>query len=182
MSGTRKFFYGDLAIMTSKIHYPRHVGHKGVVVGTQIVRLEAAGYTKVNYKVDCECGARLSPKGGHMDLSDEPIGDEQTLPVHELRMEHFLNLIQSPIKNKNLEQQVATALAPLKERDKYILVKRFGLDGTDSQTLRAIGFDLGITKQRVNQLEQSLIERLRRAQLVKGFLLLRGYENEKDEN
>ena len=162
MSGTRKFFYGDLAIMTSKIHYPRHVGHKGIVVGTQIVRLAAAGYTKVNYKVDCECGARLSPKGGHMDLSDEPIGDEQALPVHELRMEHFLNLIQSPIKNKNLEQQVATALAPLKERDKYILVKRFGLDGTASQTLRAIGFDLGITNQRFNQLQQSILKRLRK--------------------
>ena len=162
MSGTRKFFYGDLAIMTSKGHYPRHVGHKGIVVGTQIVRLAAAGYTKVNYKVDCECGARLSPKGGHMDLNDEPIGDEQALPVHELRMEHFLNLIQSPIKNKNLEQQVATVLAPLKERDKYILVKRFGLDGTDAKNLREIGDGLGITKQRVNQLQQSLLKRLRK--------------------
>jgi len=162
MSGTRKFFYGDLAIMTSKVHYPRHVGHKGIVVGTKIIRLAVAGRTKVKYKVDCGCGARLAPKGGHMDLIDGPIGDEQLLPIHELRMEHFLNLVQSPIKNKSLEKQVATVLAPLPERDKYILVKRFGLDNTDSKNLREIGEALGITKQRVKQLEQSLLKKLRR--------------------
>ena len=162
MSGTRKFFYGDMAIMTSKVHYPRHVGHKGIVVGTQIIRLAVAGYTKVNYKVDCGCGARLGPKAAHMDLIDSPIGDEQPLTVHELRMEHFLNLIQSPIKNISLEKEVATVLAPLKERDKYILERRFGLDGKDSKLLREIGDDLGITKQRVKQLEQSLLKRLRK--------------------
>lgn len=174
---TRKFFYGDLAIMTSKVHYPKHVGHKAVVIGTQIIRLAVAGYTKVNYKVQCGCGARLAPKGAHMDLIAEPIGDiygghlystgtghrfEETLPVHELRMEYFLNLIQSTIKNKPLQKQVDAVLAPLTEREKHILIKRFGLDGKDSKLLREIGDHLGITKQRVKQLEHSLLERLRK--------------------
>ena len=159
---TRKFFYGDMAIMTSKVHYPKHVGHKVVVIGTQIIRLAVAGYTKVNYKVQCGCGSRLAPKGAHMDLLKGPVGDDLERPVHELRMEHFLDLIESTITKKPLKKQVDAVLAPLGERDRYILVKRFGLDGKDARVLREIGEDLGITKARVQQLEQSLLERLRR--------------------
>ena len=158
----RKFFYGDMAIMTSKVHYPKHVGHKVVVIGTQIIRLAVAGYTKVNYKVQCGCGSRLAPKGAHMDLLKGPVGDDLERPVHELRMEHFLGLIGSTAKNKPLQKQVDAVLAPLTERDKYILVNRFGLNNQDTKLLSDIGFDLGITKQRVNQLQQSILKRLRR--------------------
>ena len=159
---TRKFFYGDMIIMKSKAHYPRHVGHKGIIEGTRIIRLEVAGYTKVNYYVQCGCGARLVPKGNQMDLIAGPTGDELVRPVYDIRLEHFLDLVESTINNKPLEKQVAKVLEPLTERDKYILVKRFGLDGQDSKVLREIGEDLGITKARVQQLEQSLLERLRR--------------------
>lgn len=158
---TRKFFYGDMVIMKSKAHYPRHVDHRGLVVGTRIIRLAVTGHTRVNYNVQCGCGALLAPKGDHMDLIAGPIGDELVRPVYDIRMEHFLSLIESTINNKPLEKQVAKVLEPLTERDKYILVKRFGLDGQDSKLLREIGEDLGITKARVQQIEQSLLERLR---------------------
>ena len=97
-----------------------------------------------------------------MDFISEPIVDVVERPVHELRMEHFLGLIGSTINKKPLQKQVDATLSSLKERDKYLLVRRFGLDGKDAKILREIGFDLGITKQRVKQLEQSLIERLRK--------------------
>ena len=155
----RKFFYGDMVVMReSKVQYPRHGGHTGIVAGTQIIRLEA-GYTTVKYKVDCGCGARLVPKGDHMDLI---AGPQLIRPVNEIRMEHFLDLIESTINKKPLKKQADAVLAPLGERDRYILVKRFGLDGKDARVLREIGEDLGITKARVHQIEQSLLERLRR--------------------
>ena len=159
---TRKFFYGDKVIMKSKVHYPRHMDHKGIVTATRIIRLATAGYTKVNYNVECGCGAGLTPKGAHMELFSGPIGDEVVRLIHETRFEHFLDLVESTIDNKPLEKQVAKILAPLTEREQYILTKRFGLDGQDSKVLREIGEDLGITKARVQQLEQSLLERLRR--------------------
>ena len=157
----RKFFYGDKVIMKSKVHYPRHMDHKGIVTATRIIRLATAGYTKVNYNVECGCGSRLVPKGDHMDLIAGPTGDDLVRLVHELRMEHFLDLIKSTINKKPLEKQVATVLAPLTERDKYILVKRFGLDGKDAKLLRGIAIDLGLTKARIQQVEYSLLERLR---------------------
>ena len=89
-------------------------------------------------------------------------GPQLIRPVNEIRMEHFLDLIESTITKKPLKKQVDAVLAPLGERDRYILVKRFGLDGKDARVLREIGEDLGIPKARVQQLEQSLLERLRR--------------------
>ena len=97
-----------------------------------------------------------------MELIAGPTGDELVRPVYDIRLEHFLDLVESTIDNKPLEKQVAKILAPLTEREQYILTKRFGLDGQDSKVLREIGEDLGITKARVQQLEQSLLERLRR--------------------
>ena len=158
----RKFVYGDMVVLKSKVHYPRHVGHKGIISGARIGRGPTSSKSTVNYKVECSCGARLYPKGDHMDFISEPTVDEVERPVHELRMEHFLGLIGSTINKKPLQKQVDAALSSLKERDKYLLVRRFGLDGKDAKILREIGFDLGITKQRVKQLEQSLIERLRK--------------------
>ena len=158
----RKFFYGDMIVMTSKDHYPRHIDHRGLVVGTKIIRHVDAGYTKVTYDVECGCGAGLTPKGAHMELFSGPVGDEMVRLIHETRFEHFLDLVEATISNKPLEKQVAKILAPLTEREQYILTKRFGLDGQDSKVLREIGEDLGITKARVQQLEQSLLERLRR--------------------
>ena len=159
---TRKFFYGDMVTMTSKDRYPRHVEHRGIVVGTRIIRPAVIGHTKVNYNVQCGCGALLAPKGDHMELISGPVGDEMVSLIHETRFEHFLALVEATINNKPLEKQVAKILAPLTEREQYILTKRFGLDGQDSKVLREIGEDLGITKARVQQLEQSLLERLRK--------------------
>ena len=157
----RKFFYGDMVVLKSKVHYPRHVGHKGIISGARIGRGPTSSKSTVNYKVECSCGARLVPKGDHMDFISEPTVDEVERPVHELRMEHFLGLIGSTINKKPLQKQVDATLSSLKERDKYLLVRRFGLDGKDAKILREIGDDLGITKARVQQLEQSLLKRLR---------------------
>jgi len=50
----------------------------------------------------------------------------------------------------------------LSERDKYVLVRRYGLDGEGGRTVREIGRELGISGQRVNQIERAAIRRLRR--------------------
>ena len=161
---TRKFFYGDKVIFNShsRIHFPRHVDHLGIVVATKIHRPKGKR-PKVNYSVECGCGARLIPKGAHMDWIDGPTGEELVRSIHHLRLKHFLNLIESTIKeNKSLESQVDAVLSPLTERDRQILVTRYGLDGQQSKYLREIAEDLSLTKARIQQLEQSLLKRLQK--------------------
>ena len=160
---SRKFFFGDMVVFNNqaRIHFPRHVGHRGIVVATNIYRPKGKK-SKVNYNVECGCGARLIPKGAHMDWDSDPTGDDVERAIHHLRLEHFLGLIKSTIKeNQPLEKQVDLVLAPLTERDRQLLSTRYGLDGQQSKYLREIAEDLGITKARVQQLEHSLLERLR---------------------
>ena len=52
-------------------------------------------------------------------------------------------------------------LALLPERQRDILILRYGLDGGRPQTLETIGQRLGLTRERVRQLEKLALERLR---------------------
>ena len=53
------------------------------------------------------------------------------------------------------------ALTRLNPRMQYVVVRRFGLDGQPPQTLEEVGRDLGITRERVRQLETRALRELR---------------------
>jgi RNA polymerase primary sigma factor len=57
--------------------------------------------------------------------------------------------------------ELARALAQLKPRLQRVLVLRFGLDGSLGRTLEQVGVELGITRERVRQLETSALRELR---------------------
>lgn len=59
-----------------------------------------------------------------------------------------------------LEETVATVLAHLGAREAMVLRARCGLDG-DRQTLEEIGVRLGVTRERVRQIEKSALEKCR---------------------
>lgn len=56
---------------------------------------------------------------------------------------------------------VRQALATLSERDRIILIGRYGLDGGDPVTLDALAPVFGVTRERVRQLQKLAEERLR---------------------
>ncbi|HMQ01571.1 MAG TPA: sigma factor-like helix-turn-helix DNA-binding protein [Candidatus Doudnabacteria bacterium] len=53
-------------------------------------------------------------------------------------------------------------LNPLKEREKAILSKRYGLNGKDVATLKSVGEEQGLTRERVRQIEKELLKNLKR--------------------
>jgi RNA polymerase primary sigma factor len=57
--------------------------------------------------------------------------------------------------------ELARALAQLKPRLQRVLVLRFGLDGSPARTLEQVGVELGITRERVRQLETRALRELR---------------------
>ena len=57
--------------------------------------------------------------------------------------------------------ELARALAQLKPRLQRVLVLRYGLDGTSGRTLEQVGVELGITRERVRQLETRALRELR---------------------
>lgn len=66
----------------------------------------------------------------------------------------------------------------LDEREQYIIINHFGLVGTvirkNKKTLQQIGQDLGLTKERVRQLELIALQKLRNSLSIEEFELLTG--------
>ena len=60
-------------------------------------------------------------------------------------------------------KELATALSQLNPRMRRVLALRFGLDGETPQTLEEVGVGLGITRERVRQLESRALRELRAA-------------------
>ena len=62
---------------------------------------------------------------------------------------------------KALTESIAEALGGLKEREAKILRLYFGLDGAEPMTLEQIGAVLNITRERVRQIKEKALSRLR---------------------
>lgn len=57
---------------------------------------------------------------------------------------------------------IMRALSFLPDNDRRVLVMRFGFDGEEPRTFQQIGSELGISKQRAQQIEAVALRRLRR--------------------
>jgi len=91
---------------------------------------------------------------------DRPIGDENEGALGDLFASE-----QSPPEEEigvSLEQDVLRrAVAQLPERERAVLRLRYGLNGDrDPASLEAIGRELGVTRERVRQIEANALEQL----------------------
>ena len=92
-----------------------------------------------------------TPVGDGESLYGDLIEDVHSLAPHE----------QSAEKARGRE--LAGALEQLNPRLRRVLTLRFGLDGESPQTLEEVGTELGITRERVRQLETRALRELRLA-------------------
>jgi len=53
-------------------------------------------------------------------------------------------------------------LSRLKDRERAIIIKRFGLNNTDNMTLEQVGVDLNLTRERIRQIETIALAKLSR--------------------
>ena len=63
---------------------------------------------------------------------------------------------------KRMQETVKGMLGKLDDRERKIIISRFGLGGVSEQTLEQLGRELGITKERVRQIESRAQTKLRR--------------------
>jgi RNA polymerase primary sigma factor len=125
-----------------------------------------------------------------MDITEEEVAhtlaiaqthvslDAPLAPGEDNRLLDYLADTVSPTPDeqafdKALTEAVAVSLSLLKEREAKVVRLYFGIDGGEPMTLEQIGATLGITRERVRQIKEKALSRLRhvsKSQVLESFL------------
>jgi RNA polymerase primary sigma factor len=114
-----------------------------------------------------------------LEVARRPISLETpTDEDEESELGDFIEDSRSPAPSTLTEQEMlrehmAAALAKLPEREAHILQLRYGLLDGEMHTLEEVGKEIGVTRERVRQLEAQALNRLRRSsshQILRDFM------------
>lgn len=100
---------------------------------------------------------------------DAPIGDSEDSQLVERFITEEAAEPELEVENRLLTEAVTEALSTLEARDAKVLRLYFGLEGEREHTLEEIGNMLGVTRERIRQLRDRALRRLREG--IKGAAL-----------
>ena len=103
---------------------------------------------------------------------ETPVGDGESM-VADLIEDETSESPDAATSDLARAADLATAVERLNPRMKHVLLRRFGLDGKPPQTLEEVGNDLGITRERIRQIESKTLAKLRhptRSQRLRDYL------------
>jgi DNA-directed RNA polymerase sigma subunit (sigma70/sigma32) len=101
---------------------------------------------------------------------ETPLGDGEDSVLADLLPDRETPPVEGIVVRQLLKAHVRNAvLAHLEPRDQEVLCARFGLDGNEGQTLEEVAEVLGITRERVRQLERRALQQLRGADALQEF-------------
>jgi RNA polymerase primary sigma factor len=102
--------------------------------------------------------AAIRPASLHAPISDdgltefgESVADEDARNPFEL------------LRDKDLRSKIDGLMKELNGREKEIIAQRFGFGGGERKTLQQVGDGLGVSRERIRQLENAALVKLRRA-------------------
>jgi hypothetical protein len=94
---------------------------------------------------------------------DAPISDDDSTQFGEIVGDEDAQTPFELFRDKNMRDELSELLEVLDDRERKIIFKRFGLDGGESKTLEEVGKTFGVTRERIRQLQNIALVKLRRA-------------------
>jgi RNA polymerase primary sigma factor len=94
---------------------------------------------------------------------DAPISDDDSTEFGEIVGDEYAQTPFELLRDKNLRNELGGLLDVLDDREKKIVFQRFGLDGGKPKTLEEVGKRFGVTRERIRQLQNIALSKLRRA-------------------
>ena len=93
---------------------------------------------------------------------DSPIkGDEEGDSSYFDFVEDKSQTPEEDVVNHMMEKDVRSLLGVLGDKERDIIEKRYGFNGREPMSLKAIGDEYNLTKERIRQLDKSALEKLR---------------------
>lgn len=134
------------------------------VMGSMTQKL---GRTPTEEEIAAELGVEADKVKVALDMSqavsslDVPVGDDDETTVGDLQADHAA---ENPMANLIAEankQVINSVFDTLNEREANVLRMRFGIDHDHAHTLEEIGNELGVTRERVRQIETRALRKMR---------------------
>jgi len=118
---------------------------------------------------------RVLTQASQSSLSlNDPVDDEGESELGDLLEQTVLPDTDEAILRESFLRGFAEALDTLPERERQVLALRFGLEDDQPKTLREIGDIMGLSRERVRQIESRALNQLRRNHKTRTLL---GYLN-----
>ncbi len=96
---------------------------------------------------------------------DQPVGEEGDSDLKSLIENQNAPNPFGAVQDHLMEEDVIGSLGILTEREAEILKLRFGLGGRKSHTLKELGEIFGVTRERIRQIQQGALRKLRHPQV-----------------
>ncbi|MBI3287669.1 MAG: sigma-70 family RNA polymerase sigma factor [Chloroflexi bacterium] len=104
---------------------------------------------------------------------DTPVGEEESSTLADFIVDEETPTPNHVASQSLLGEQVEEALASLTPREARVLRLRFGLEDGRTYTLEEVGEKMGLTRERIRQIQTQALRRLRhprRSRSLKGYL------------
>ncbi|MGN8818030.1 RNA polymerase sigma factor RpoD [Oribacterium sp. HCP28S3_H8] len=148
--------------------------------------------SKMQRKLTLELGYEPSVKelAEHLDMSEEkvqeimqiarepasletPIGEEDDSNLGDFVADSNVVTPEGNVESVMLREHIDTLLGDLKERERQVIVLRFGLEDGHPRTLEEVGKEFNVTRERIRQIEAKALRKLRnpvRSKRIRDFL------------
>ena len=148
--------------------------------------------SKMQRKLTLELGYEPSIKelADHLDMSEEkvqeimqiarepasletPIGEEDDSNLGDFVADSNVVSPEGNVESEMLREHIDTLLGDLKERERQVIVLRFGLEDGHPRTLEEVGKEFNVTRERIRQIEAKALRKLRnpvRSKRIRDFL------------
>ncbi|TDI34105.1 MAG: RNA polymerase sigma factor RpoD/SigA [Acidobacteria bacterium] len=93
---------------------------------------------------------------------DARVGRERDTPLSDYLVDESVSSPEDSLITKENKSLIRHALSVLNGQEKHVIVQRYGFRTGKIRTLKEIGADMGISRERVRQIEVQAKERLRR--------------------
>jgi RNA polymerase primary sigma factor len=115
--------------------------------------------------------ARLKSVGVRPASLDAPVGEDDSTEFGEIIGDEDAQTPFELLQDEDLRNEMDGVLDVLDDREKKIISQRFGLDGGKPKTLEDVSKNFGVTRERIRQLQNLALAKLRRALSKKENLL-----------
>ena len=104
---------------------------------------------------------------------ETPIGEEEDSNLGDFVADSNVVTPEGNVESVMLREHIDALLGDLKERERQVIVLRFGLEDGHPRTLEEVGKEFNVTRERIRQIEAKALRKLRnpvRSKRIRDFL------------